>query len=188
MNMLRRLSGSVAVVWVIICVSCAGGGNTTARFYNLGMSAYLSKQYLKSIEYLESVLEKNPSDHRSLYLLGLDYAALGDQDRAIDFLERAVAFEGREVQYRAALGVLYHNKGKADAARQSFLAAQKISPDDPSIEVLLGRLDLEQGDEKSAGAHFERALTLQPQHPEAGDLLKSLGIAVTTEPKGEKAY
>jgi tetratricopeptide (TPR) repeat protein len=149
------------------------------------MSAYLSREYQKSVECLDTVLAENPSDHRSLYLLALDYAALDDSDRAIELIEKAVSLERREPQYQIALGILYHNGGKADTAQQYFLAAQKISPDDPNIEVLLGRLDLERGDEKSAGAHFERALALQPQHPEARELLKSLGIAVATESKTE---
>ena len=185
MSMARSLYVSATIVLVFICLGCVGGGKTTARFYNLGMSAYLSGEYLVSAEQLEKVLAENPTDHRSLYLLALDYAALDDQDHAIELLEKAVSIERREPQYLTALAILYHNRGKADAARQCLLAVQKIAPEDADVELLLGRIDLEQGDEKSASAHLEKALALQPQHPEARELLKSLGISFATQPKTE---
>ncbi len=125
------------------------------------------------------VLERDPENANALNLLGVLAHQAGRNDRAIDWLRRAVAANPRDGTIHYNLGVAYQMLGRNAEAVASYRQALQLLPDHADCHHNLGLLlrDDKQGDE--AVTCFRRAAQLQPQsavfHSDLANLLVPQG-------------
>ncbi len=71
--------------------------------------------------------------------------------------------EGQKIPALTALGRLYYESNKADAARAVLERAQRAAPRDPAVAYELGRVLVAQGDSAAAAEQFRLAIANDPQ-------------------------
>jgi tetratricopeptide (TPR) repeat protein len=99
---------------------------------------------------------------------------LGDRDGCIAHLEAAARIAPTRGTIWRSLGILYQeNDRPRDLARalEGELAAEPDAERELSLRVQAARLAADSGDLARAATHFERALALDPSHPEASEFL-----------------
>lgn len=78
---------------------------------------------------------------RSLFLAALTAADNGDADGSIEYLERAVSMYPDDVDLKITLGKSHYDAGNFFKARQIWMGAKKVQPDNAELSSLL-RLSL----------------------------------------------
>ncbi|MGD2018138.1 MAG: FG-GAP-like repeat-containing protein [Planctomycetota bacterium] len=104
---------------------------------------------------------------------GAALAELGRFDEATDALLQARRIEGDTQRVLGALAEAAGSAGRDDVARESAGAWLEQDPEDVGMIVLLGKVEARAGRLEAAVRHFERALALQPSHPEARAALEA---------------
>jgi len=95
----------------------------------------------------------------------------GDLGRAEDLIFRIVE-EGPPFAYGLyQLGLLYYNRGRADAAAGQLLKALEAAPEMISARFLLGKIYLEKNEPKKAMEQFRTIIGIDPADDEAYFLL-----------------
>ncbi len=80
-------------------------------------------------------------------------------------------------------GDLQYRHGQFDGAREAYLAATRVAPDASAVAwARLGSLALRAGDRDAARHAWERACSLQPDHPTARANLAALGRSGAAAP------
>ncbi len=144
---------------------------------NLGAALIMEGKPDEAFPHFEAAAEFNPSDPMSHSNLG---AYLQTHDRvqeAIAQYQSAIALtddQGVLAQAYANLGVAQRMLGEDDPARQSFLEALRLNPNQPNVWRGLGTLAQKQGTINDAIADFSRAVDLQPTGEAYLDLGRSL--------------
>ncbi len=134
-----------------------------------GMSKEAIIQYKETLKVIE--------DHKGALLgLGSAYMALGDDDVAIDYLNRVVELSRDSKMARLDkcletayyyLGQIYVGRGQPDQAIEQLGNAIALAPTDADALYLLGRAYQEKGAHNEAIEHYVRAVTLVPDFKEA---------------------
>jgi tetratricopeptide (TPR) repeat protein len=120
----------------------------------------------------------------ALGLLGALYMQLGQFDRAMTTLERALKSDPSNPDTLNNLGCLLMRQQDVAAAKAHFEKAMRAKPDYPQAHYNLGNVLRTQGKINDAIAHYETALRLRPQYPEA---LFQLGQALRAEGRLDEA-
>ena len=137
----------------------------------------------RTVEQLEAeyrkALEKTPGDWATLVVLAHLGQATGDAAGALALFERATAIKA-DPAIALELGVLYRNAGKNAEARVAFEKALAGGrPQKLRALRALADLTLADGDLKTARAHFEQLMALEPKNAqlrlELGDALVHAG-------------
>src|SRR5207248_10025878 len=110
--------------------------------------------------------------------LALDDANEGQQDRAIEALEKTLsASKKAKAEVRVALGTVYWDKGALDKAREQFEEAAK-DPNDYEGACSLGRLLIQLGLPDLAIAPLEKAVAHNASHGESRHALGRSYLAI----------
>ena len=126
-----------------------------------------------ALEHLNRVQEQDREDPEALYLLGKTYEGLASQaaERLFELnpdapgirLLRGEAFErGPKYNFESALG--------------EFRAAKESSPDDPAVDLAIGRVLFKMKRFDEAVPHLEAALARRPGHGAANYLLGKIRL------------
>jgi tetratricopeptide (TPR) repeat protein len=73
------------------------------------------KRLKKALGYAEDALKREPTNHRFLYLVGWIYYRMGDNDKALEFMRKALAADPENGTYRSQVRILEEelsNKGE----------------------------------------------------------------------------
>lgn len=164
-------------------------------FYKLG-------DYDRSVSAYKSAIRLNSEDPMTHYNLGCVYYALGDLAQAETHWKKAVSLEkdspsrgetetatasfdvsliitNRTASFESykSLGDLYIRTGRKEAARQSFLNAIRLKPNEPESYYQAGKLSLELQDKSEATKYFEKYLYLGgTKEEEVRKLLQMLSL------------
>ncbi len=84
------------------------------------------KDYQAAIEGLENVCEKSPDNPKIHYLLGIAYDGLGEIDKAIDAVKKAIELNPTEIKYHQHLGFLNVRKDDHKAAAKHFTKVMEL--------------------------------------------------------------
>ena len=76
------------------------------------------------------------------------------------------------------LGNMYLTSGQLDQARETFMFALRLSPDDASVNVSLGEIELRQGEPKHALPYFRKAVERRSKNPRYLDYLIDVALQV----------
>jgi 4-amino-4-deoxy-L-arabinose transferase-like glycosyltransferase len=104
--------------------------------------------------------------------LGEAYRRMGDRERAIACLRRAIAAEPRLAYPHQNLGMLLIAGGHRDEALRELNEADRLAPDDPQVLGAIGALEAERGDRAAADRAFARAKALAPTDPRLERLIR----------------
>ncbi|MBI4161208.1 MAG: tetratricopeptide repeat protein [Acidobacteria bacterium] len=145
---------------------------------NLGR-AYLAKgdrQKARSI--LRGVVVEQPAA-KEAWLLLASLAREEGPEVAEEYLVRAVALDPNDPESRLALGSLFEETGRWEAAAEQYHRLMEIDPDSPDGPNRIGILYRRRGDAARAREMFEQALEVDPAFAGAwnnlGLILQDLG-------------
>ncbi|MBI5671102.1 MAG: tetratricopeptide repeat protein [Chloroflexi bacterium] len=106
----------------------------------------------------------NPTYSRGYYLRGVAYAQLGDAERALDDLDRALRYPAPDAAFTASLynirSIIHAQMGETAAALDDLSAAIEATPDDAALYGARATLYGAQGELDKALADYNRALEL----------------------------
>jgi tetratricopeptide (TPR) repeat protein len=142
----------------------------------LGRALNGLERYDQALPWLRKAVELNPQSGRAHYELGVALGETGDWEGSAAQLESAVAYAPDSDDLRFYLGMAYDRIGRASDAENSFRNALRINPDHYRASLLLGRLLGIQNKPSEALPFLEKAVSLQPQSPDAHKFLANVYI------------
>jgi Flp pilus assembly protein TadD len=83
-------------------------------------------------------------------------------------------------------GVLLYERGEFSQARQSFEAAQRLSPEDPAVLYNLGQCHDRLGDKPRAETLYRECLVRSPNHADCRHALAVLWVQTGRQPDAER--
>ncbi|MGC8838446.1 MAG: tetratricopeptide repeat protein, partial [Anaerolineae bacterium] len=116
--------------------------------------------YEKAVTAAEAYLKGNPRDATVTYTLGLMYLLLGDTERAIALLQKAVALKPSADGHRS-LGNAYSQAGEHEKALEEYQAALAMDPQNVASWTALGDTYATLGRTDEAIAAYRQALALK---------------------------
>jgi tetratricopeptide (TPR) repeat protein len=105
----------------------------------------------QSIEQLQSIYLRQPSNTMALYTLGYCHERLGNKSEAVEFYQDCLKFKSHLQLPRQRLAAIYFNDQRLDRAIQEYALLTTEHPEDITSMVLLGFLYI-------AANHFEDAV------------------------------
>lgn len=97
---------------------------------------------------------------------------------AVKFLENAVGLDPGNATYRREIGrLLAGNPRRRDEAERYLLQAKDLDPSNVETYVALGQVYARTGRPRVAEQMYREALRWQPDHPEAKELLREMGLS-----------
>jgi putative PEP-CTERM system TPR-repeat lipoprotein len=146
----------------------------------------------RALELARNASKDHPRNPGVLKVLLRAQAAAGDLDGAIATLQTLIGISPPSAQLHYQLAQLHLKRKDAKAAREHLEQAIRLQPDNPSAQMMLGRLEIL---EKNYAAAGTVASELQQAHPKAaggyqleGDVLVARGQIKEALPAYEKAY
>jgi tetratricopeptide (TPR) repeat protein len=87
-------------------------------------------QYENSVFTINEILRLSPQNNEAYFMLGMNFRAMGDTDRAINSFQTAVENDPEMIDAWLILGELHEKKGSKDAIK-FFDNAVNVAPDNP---------------------------------------------------------
>lgn len=115
-------------------------------------------------DYAKKAVGLDPKHAEASLVLAMILHDLGDQAKAISTLEALLAKGVKDAAALVELSRLYAAKGEFDKARTSLAQAIKKLPGEQSVpaRLLLGRIEVQAGQDAAATKAFEAAIAAQP--------------------------
>ncbi len=183
-----KLLFAVGVV-VTLCESCATTasensiypkGNPT-KLQTIGENYLAAGKYALALRYLAAAEKAGGNKAELYYDIALAYQGRGFQDKALEYLKRALKIKSDYPEAHNALGALLAEKGQLTEAEKEF----EIALNDPLYETPhfaaynLANIYYRQGKYNKAKKYYEQAIELAPNyapaHFELGRVLEALG-------------
>ncbi len=137
-------------------------------FHSAALAAGLSGQRDRAIELLSEGVQAHPHAAALHNNLAVALMAAGRADDARSAIERGLQEDPGLAPLHRNRGDLAMGEGRGDLALESYQRAVKAHETlGPEVWARIGALRAAQGDRAEAAAAWERALTLDPSHPEA---------------------
>jgi arylsulfatase A-like enzyme/Tfp pilus assembly protein PilF len=133
-------------------------------------------KYAQALPWLQKAVELNPQSGRAHFELGVALGETGDWAGSVVQLERAVSKAPDSDDLHFYLAMAYDKLGRATDAEKSFRRALRINPDHYRANLFLGRLLGMQNNPSAALPFLQKAVTLQPQSPDAHKFLANVYI------------
>jgi len=177
--------GLALVTWALVAAlvgGCAALGFETAdSVMKEGQQLYLDKKYDEAIMKFERVLELDSTRWLAYVYLARCYMAKGSWTKAMSNARLAygAAPAGEDVvptltQALWGGGLDALKSGQYRDAISAFTEYVRLRPSDASGYLELGRAFMQQGSIADAIANFGKSLQLNPNNPDASNLLRGL--------------
>jgi arylsulfatase A-like enzyme/predicted Zn-dependent protease len=114
---------------------------------------------------LRRVLELDPKDNKSYFLLAKLLIARRDFDSALELLDRAVATAGDGAPFQTTRAEIFLAREDLVSAESAVKAALELDPDAPRAHHYLGRIRASRGDVTGAIDAYEKELARFPHDP-----------------------
>ena len=143
----------------------------------LANTYFRAGKYAESSAQYQKLIEKDPKSAELYIRLGESRRYGGDNNAAIDALNKAKTIEPGNVAIYQDLGMLYESLGRSDDARKSYEEVIKLKPDDGMALNNLAYLKADSGvDLDQALEYAERARQKLPDNLEVMDTLALIYI------------
>lgn len=156
-----------------------------------GVAHHRARRFAEAAEEYERVLRQQPDHPDALHLLGLVSHQMGQSDRGIHLIRRAIAANPNVAEYHANLAGIYADVRRFGDAADVMQHALALKPDDVRLRARLSACLTQQGiwlieHDRPADAlpPLERAVSLTP---DAFDAIANIGIALTRLKRYEEA-
>lgn len=131
-----------------------------------GNAYLLRKDTTKAIRYVQRSIEYNADYSKSHDLLGVLYAAKGN-DLAIDYYKNAASLDPSNADIYYKLGLYYQQKERFVDAVASYGQAIQLNPQDGKSFYNLGYVNVAVGNYDKAVEHFSNAISINSTNIEA---------------------
>jgi predicted CXXCH cytochrome family protein len=143
-------------------------------YYELARAYSKTADHAAVVRWSEIALQHDASFAPALKELGSAAAALGQWDRAVDALQRAIALRPRDAHALADLGNAYLQQHRVDETIVVARQALALDAGLPRASNTLGLASLATGDPNEAERQFREAVRIQPDFAEAHNNLANL--------------
>ena len=152
-----------------------------------GVAAFQKKNYTAAVKEFQKVTKTNPDFAGGYYMLGLAQSQLGQVSQGLGNLKKAVKLDGKNAQYRTALGQLLLRAKQYNDAYETLKAVDrsKLRSGEKSFYTLLFA-----GAATKANRPQEAVRSLEAQirrDPKNGRLFQALGVAYASQGNDAKA-
>ena len=169
-------------------------------YYNMGYILSLKGKLEEALACFRRATTINGHHAKAYRQMGLIYHKLGREDEAKESLEIAAAIHMDRNQNNEAeeifntvlalrpdtinvynsLGIIYRRQGRFEEALKAYEKALKVHQDDEFIYFNTARVYLDMGDNLAAQKYLRHALKVNPDFPEAIELLRAteLGLKI----------
>ncbi len=171
-------------------------GETAEVYYNIGYIKTSQGEYEEGITAFRKATQLDRLFAKAFEAMGRAYKALGKNEEAQEYLQKAAdIYLGREKMQDAeevlneilqispdsvnvfnSLGVIYRKRGDLKTSLNHYLKALKVHPNEPHIHYNIGRLYFEMKRPGKARGCFKNALDLDPDFSEAKEVLNAIEI------------
>jgi len=128
----------------------------------------------EAIQQLEIACRLAPREASYFYELGLAWNDAGDLSKTIEMLETAVKLDPNYDHAWYNLGLARNSAGQVEPALDALSHAEALATHDPRIPYAAATILAHQGRKMEAKAAAQRALNIQPNFPEALQLIETL--------------
>ena len=132
------------------------------RQYQSAVAQYEAGKYAEAAVQLESLLPHAPDSFAMHELLGLTYASLSQDAKAIEHLQEAVRLNPKSAEARTNLAATLSHSGKAELAGEQFRKALELEPRDFDANHNLGEFYIQSGKIAEALPLLEQAQRIDP--------------------------
>ncbi len=140
-----------------------------------GKSLFEQNRYTEALPLLLQAVQQNGKSARAHYWLGMTLYALNRDEEALNAFEQVVRRDKFWAQGHMGLGLVYlRTPHRRLDARQAMRKAMRLDPGNAEFQYTMGMTYMDQGDtDWLIGSHqdgrnyFQRAVELDPQHPDA---------------------
>ncbi len=148
-------------------------------FNKLGEATELSKDrgpFDTIVGLLNEIVRDDPAVIDAWFMMGTQYMAHGDLDRAVQYYKRTLALKPDYDLAVFNLAQAYRRMGNDDAAMAGFEHYLTLDPKDPFVHYQMGEIWLDRGDTARAEQLFRRALEIDPQVAAARNALGVIAL------------
>jgi tetratricopeptide (TPR) repeat protein len=138
------------------------------RQYQSAVSQYEAGQYAEAASQLEELLPHAPNSFAIHELMGLVYASLSQNAKAIEHLQTAVRLQPGSAVARTNLATTLFHAGKASLAGEQFRKALELEPKDFDANHNLGEFYIQSGKIAEACPKLEEAQRIDPSSYDNG--------------------
>lgn len=121
-------------------------------------------QLPETIESLQSIYLRQPSNTMALYALGHCFERLDNETQAVEFYQDCLKFKHYLQLPRYRLGAIYFKNGQIDKTIQEYKLLTREYPDDTSSLVSLGHLYIANQEYGGAIEAFNNAILMHPDN------------------------
>ena len=132
------------------------------RDFKSAVARYNEGDYADAATLLEKVVPQVPNNFEAQELLGLVYASMSEDAKAIEHLEAAVRLEPKSGAARTNLAASLSRLGRSELAGEQFRKAVALTPSDYSANHNLGEFYLQAGRIAEGRQLLERAQQINP--------------------------
>jgi tetratricopeptide (TPR) repeat protein len=151
--------------------------------------AYLRKNDLsKAKQTFEAIAKALPKEPLSRYRLGLIARNEKNDTMAVSYFEEALAVDPNAIEPLDQIAAIKVSQGKAKEARDRVQKQLELSPNNPVIYTLLGRLWQQAKDAGQAETAYKKAMSLDPQLPLSYISLGELYLSTGKQDEAAKEY
>ncbi|HEV2424569.1 MAG TPA: tetratricopeptide repeat protein [Terriglobia bacterium] len=148
------------------------GKDNVKVHFTLGVLLASHQEYPAAIHEFETADALKPGTFEILHDLGEVCLKSGDNDRALDILNRALKLQSDSAGTLYLIGQAYSNEQKDMNALDVLVKAHKLAPDNTGVIFLMARLSMKQAFYADAIPLLEQGLKVAPKDPK---LLAALG-------------
>jgi tetratricopeptide (TPR) repeat protein len=135
--------------------------------YNMGNSLFSRKLYEKAIWCWQQTRDIDPAHPNIDYRIGQAYWALGDTQKAWQFLLAELRRRPGDVEVLLDAGILLLEINNLDNAREKFHRILELQPEHVQARYYLGEIHLQQRNLLRAVDCFQKVMKLNPSQPGA---------------------
>jgi tetratricopeptide (TPR) repeat protein len=151
--------------------------------------AYLRKNDLvKAKQTFETIAKALPKEPMSRYRLGLIARHEKNDTMAASYFEEALAINPNAIEPLDQLAAIKVSQGKPKEARERVMKQLEISPNNPMLHNLMGKLWLQAKDTAQAEAAYKKAIEQQPDLPLSYVNLGELYLVAGMQEQAAKEY
>ena len=169
-----------AAIFICLClVSCAASlSHNAKRDFTQGSEALSAENYDEAIEYLSRYLEESPEDADAHLKLGLAFLKNGNLKGAVNQFKQSVKLnpDNHEAQVLIKDSIFeeanrFFSEEKNDIGMRYLTAYLTINSDDVDTHIMLAKEFIRMGSTRNAINSLNKAVSLDPKHPEVVKLL-----------------
>jgi tetratricopeptide (TPR) repeat protein len=170
----RMFLGIVALIAVMITVSCSGPEQKKAKFYNKGKALYEKAEYAKARLEFKNAIQIDVKYADAYHMLGMTALRSGDPRGAYGSFSKAVELNPQHWDAQVQLGWFLLGGGNANDAMDKAELVLKNKPAYEDALILKGAVLLKKKEVEAARQYFESVLGRDVHKPDGYLLLASI--------------